>query len=239
MKKVLSQKIINIENTDLYDNRFLFEYLDHPLTPSLVRRGNNVEIIHISDLLEKRKNEEILKKVKQKPAMYSNVYSPKDELEIFEELFNNAIKDNKKIHIVWVTLDEEIKILEKYYEELWFLREDINCFAPDFSIPLVTVSVNIENLMWKWSDYKRMREKIFFNPPIRESWQTKAMFKWINRWVTAWIYISEGLTKETEEFLWNCIREEKILALTMSKVLKYNIEQVGFNWTKKELIVNY
>ena len=57
------------------------------------------------------------------------------------------------------------------------MREDINCFDPDFSIPYVTVSVKIENLMWKGSDYKRMRSAIFFNPPVRESGQTKAMFK--------------------------------------------------------------
>ncbi len=232
MKKVLTDKIINIENTDLYDNRFLFEYL----SPDSLESG--LKVIYISDLLEKRKNEEILKKVKEKPAMYSNVYSPKDELEIFEELFYEAIKNNKKIHIVWVTLNEEIKILEKYYESLGFLREDINCFTPDFSIPLVTVSVKIENLIWKWSDYKRMRDKIFFNPPVRESWQTKAMFKWINRGVIAWIHISD-YTEDIELFLTDCIREEKILALTMSKVLKYNMEQIGFSWEKKELIISY
>jgi hypothetical protein len=32
--------------------------------------------------------------------MYSNVYSPENELEIFKELFENAIKNNKKIHII-------------------------------------------------------------------------------------------------------------------------------------------
>jgi len=54
----------------------------------------------MSDLLEKRKNEEVLKDVKKKPAMYSNVYSPTDELEIFEDLFQNAIKNKKRIHII-------------------------------------------------------------------------------------------------------------------------------------------
>jgi hypothetical protein len=29
------------------------------------------------------------------------------------------------------------------------MREDINCFDPDFNIPLVTASVKIENIMWK------------------------------------------------------------------------------------------
>jgi dihydroorotase-like cyclic amidohydrolase len=46
---------------------------------------------------------------------------------------------------------------------------------------MITASVCIENLMWKGSDYKRMKDTIFFNPPVRESGQTKAMFKGINR----------------------------------------------------------
>lgn len=232
MKKILADKIINIENTDLYDNRFLFDYL----IPDL--NNKNIEIVYLSDILETKKNNQILKKVNDKPAMYSNVYSPEDELEIFKSLFENAIKDNKKIHIIWVTIDEEIKILEEYYTSLWFMREDINCFDPDFSVPLVTVSVKIENLMWKWSDYKRMRDKIFFNPPIRESGQVKAMFKWINRWVIAGIHIS-NFDESIEEFLWDCVRQEKILSLTFWKILSYNLLQIWFLWNKKELIINY
>ena len=217
MKKVFPDKIINVENTDVFDETFVFDYLecDYSSNP-------NVEVVYMSELLEKRKNSDILEKVKEKPAMYSNVYSPEDELEIFQELFENAIKNNKKIHIVWVTLDEEIKMLERYYTDLGFMREDINCFDPDFWIPMVTVSVKIENLMWKGSDYKAQKDKIFFNPPVRESGQTKAMFKWINRWVTAGIYV-ENKTPEVEEFLANCIREEKILALNFAKLFKYNL----------------
>jgi dihydroorotase-like cyclic amidohydrolase len=128
------------------------------------------------------------------------------------------------------------------------MREDINCFDSDFFIPLVTVSVKIENLMWKWSDYKAMKDKIFFNPPIRESGQVKAMFKWINRWVIAWIYIShspasrgelEVLDEKIENFLWHCIKEEKILSLTLWNVLNYNYLQIWFLGDKKELIINY
>lgn len=231
MKKVYSDKILNVLNTDLFDNRFLFDYI-----PNIDNRV--VDVIFLSDLLENRKNIDVLQKVAEKPAMYSNVYSPKDELEIFKELFDNAIISNKKIHIVWITLEEEVKILEQYYTSLWYMREDINCFDPDFGEPIVTVSVKIENIMWKWSDYKAHRDKIFFNPPIRESWQVKAMFKWINRWVIAWIYISE-FTDEIEKFLWDCIKEEKILSMTLAKTLYYNLESIWFNWTKKELIINY
>ncbi len=231
MKKVFANKILNVINTDLFDNRFLFDYLTNLET-------REVEVIYLSDLLEQRKNIDVLDKVKEKPAMYSNVYSPEDELEIFNELFDNAIKNNKKIHIVWITLEDEVKILEEYYTSLWYMREDINCFAPDFAEPMVTVSVKIENIMWKWSDYKAQRDKIFFNPPIRESWQVKAMFKWINRWVIAWIYISE-FTEEIEKFLWNCVKDENILSMTLAKVLYYNQESIWFKWIKKELIVNY
>lgn len=233
MKKVFPDKIINVENTDVFDETFVFDYLecDYSSNP-------NVEVVYMSDFLEKRKNGEIFQQIKEKPAMYSNVYSPKDELEIFTQLFEDAIKNKKKIHIIWVTLDEEIKMLEEYYQELWFMREDINCFDPDFSIPYVTVSVKIENLMWKGSDYKAQREKIFFNPPVRESGQTKAMFKWINRWVTAGIYV-ENKTPEVEEFLANCIREEKILALNFAKLFKYNLEIIWFSWRNKEFLVQY
>ena len=233
MKKVFPDKIINVENTDVFDETFVFDYLecDYSSNP-------NVEVVYMSDLLEKRKNSDILEKVKEKPAMYSNVYSPEDELEIFQELFENAIKNNKKIHIVWVTLDEEIKMLERYYTDLGFMREDINCFDPDFWIPMVTVSVKIENLMWKGSDYKAQKDKIFFNPPVRESWQTKAMFKWINRWVTAGIYV-ENKTPEVEKFLSECVKEEKILSLNFAKLFKYNLEKIWFTGENKEFIVHY
>jgi hypothetical protein len=57
------------------------------------------------------------------------------------------------------------------------MREDINCFRVDFSRVLISASVKIENLMWRGSDYKRMGEKIYFIPPIREAGEVKAMFK--------------------------------------------------------------
>jgi len=232
MKKIYENQILNIENTDLFDNKFLFDKLNWE------KQNQDIEIIYLSKLLERRKNEDILDKVKDKPAMWSMVYSPEVELEIFTELFEEAIKTGKHIHIVWVTLENEIKILEDYYEKLWFLREEINCFAPNFSIPLVTVSVKIENLMWRGSDYKRLRDKIFYNPPIRESWQVKAMFKWINRWVTAGIYI-ENFSQEVKDFLEEQIKQEHILPITLAKVLCYNLEEIGFKWDKKELVINY
>lgn len=231
MKKVHKDKIVNVDGTDTFDNMFQFEYLDWA-------KSEGIEVVFLWDILKKRKNEDILKKVKEKPAMWSEVYSPKDELEIFENVFDTAIQEKKRTHIVWVTLKEEIEILEEYYEKLWFLREDINCFDPDFWVPLVTVSVCIENLIWKGSDYKRMGKKIFFTPPIRESWQTKAMFKGINRGVTAGIYIKD-FNKEIEEFLSECIKEERVLPLTLWKVLKYNLWEAWLQWKSKDLQIKY
>lgn len=233
MKKVFPDKIINIENTDTFDNKFLFDYLECDYSSN-----NDIEVIYLSDLLEPKRNEEVFEKVAKKPAMYSNVYSPVDELEIFTQLFENAIKNNKKIHIIWITLDAEVKMLEEYYTQLGFMREDINCFDPDFKIPLVTASVKIENIMWKWSDYKAQWKNIHFNPPIRESWEVKAMFKGINRWVTAGIYISEK-TPEIEEFLSEQVKNEKILPIAISKLLKFNLESIWFTWVNKELIIEY
>lgn len=232
MKKVYKDKIVNIENTDLFDNRFLFDYMDN------LEISDDVEIVYMDELLKQRENTELLNNLWDKYAMYSNVYSPKDELEIFEELFNDAIKNNKKIHIVWVTLKAEIDILEEYYTKLWFMREDINCFLVDFKIPLVTVSVNIENLIWRWSDYKAQRKNIFYIPPVRESWENKAMFKGINRWVIAWINI-KNFDEKVEEFLGNCLREEKILSMTLSRLLFSNLEEIWFNWNTKDLIIKY
>lgn len=232
MKKIFKDKIINCdENT--FDNKFLFSYLDSDY------KAENIEIFFMEELLKEKKNTELLNNLNWKFAMYSEVYSPKDELEIFEKLFNYALENNKKIHIVWITLKEELEILEKYYEESWFLREDVNCFIPNFTETLVTVSVNIENLIWRWSDYKANWKKIFFIPPVRESGQNKAMFKWINRWSIASIFIKDFENTKNIEFLENAIKEEKILPLTFAKVLNYNLEEIWFSWEEKKLIINY
>jgi len=250
MKKVLKNKIINIEWTDKFDSKFLFSvlFLNHP-QPLLCKEGSkNIKIINISDLLEDKKNLEMLEKSKVKPASYSNVYSPKDELEIFKNIFNQAIEKKQKVHIVWITLKEEVEILEEYYTELWFFNEDINCFDVDFSKVLVSASVKIENLMWRWSDYKRMWSKIFFNPPIRESWEVKAMFKWINRWSIAGIAHphpqplpnKEGrFSLEIIEFFQKQILEENILPINLSKVLNYNLSDFGIKGEEIEMIIEY
>ena len=251
MKKIQKNKITNVENTDKFDSLFLFDVLDWSL-PSFWKegpwKGGGLEIVFLSDLLEEKKNLEMLEKAQTKPASYSNVYSPKDELEIFTGIFDDAIKNNKKVHIVWITLKEEIEMLEKYYLELWFFNEDINCFDVDFSKVLVSASVKIENIEWRGSDYKRMGEKIFFNPPVRESGQVKAMFKGVNRGVTAGLYLGplsnfppkgERIAQSVLKFLSQQISQENILPLTLWKVLKYNLDEVWIIWEDREMKIEY
>ena len=92
MKKIWKNTITNIPNTDTSESIFSFDVL------SWDNNKQDVEIIFLSDLLDEKKNIEMFKKSQTKPATYSNVYSPKDELEIFTELFNSALENNKKTH---------------------------------------------------------------------------------------------------------------------------------------------
>lgn len=233
MKQILKNKIIDIDST-YFDNKFLFEIYNF----SAWIKSDNTKIIYMSDLLKKKKNESLIEKVKVHPAMWSEVYSPKDELEIFTEIFHESINTKKRIHIIWITLKEEVEMLEKYYEELWFFDESINCFKVDYRIPYISVSVDIKNLIWRWSDYKRMWKDIFFIPPIREAWQVKSMYKWINRWSIAWIYI-ENLWIEEKSFLQKSIIEEHFMSLNLAKVLNYNYEDLWIEWEKIKMEIEY
>ncbi|MCD5380452.1 hypothetical protein LR004_00860 [Candidatus Gracilibacteria bacterium] len=241
MKKIGKNSIKNIEHTDTFDNTFLFDVLKWG------QNNQDIEVIFLSNLLKEKENIEMLEKAQTKPASYSNVYSPQDELEIFQSIFDEAISQNKKIHIVGITLKEEIEILEKYYLKLGFFNEDINCFDVDFSKVLVSASVKIENIMWRGSDYKRMGKEIFFNPPVRESGQVKAMFKGINRGVTAGLYLSplltspkgRGITQTLLDFLSEQILQENILPLTLGKVLKYNLDDVGIVGENNTMKIKY
>jgi len=233
MKQILKNKITDIDS-NYFDNKFLFEIYDF----SKWINSNNTKIIYMSDLLKDKKNESLLEKVKIHPAMWSEVYSPTSELEIFTEIFENAIKNKEKTHVIWITLKEEVEMLEKYYEELWFFDESINCFKVDYQIPLISTSVDIKNLIRRWSDYKRMWKDIFFVPPIREAGQVKSMYKWINRWSIAWIYI-DNLWIEEKQFLEQEIKNEHILPLTLAKVLNYNYEDLWIEWEKINIEINY
>lgn len=231
MKQVFRDKIVNVDENK-FDNKFLFKL------PVWIFESEKVEIIFMEDLLKERKNEKLFQNLWDKYAMYSNVYSPKDELEIFKDIFNKAISTWKRVHIVWVSLWEELDILENYYKRLGFMRADVNCYEVDFSIPLVTVSVKLENLMWKGSDYKSQKEKIFFIPPPRESWHTRSLFKGINRWIVAWIY-PFWLDESKKVFINDLVASESILPIRLAEMLNYNFKDIWFNFDEENFIVEY
>lgn len=232
MKKVYRDKITHLGETDKFENIFQFDIFENP------KKSDFIKIVYIKDELLKKKNTSILEKLEKHPAMWSEVYSPKDEMEIFEKFFHEAIENNQKTHIVWLSLDAEVKILEQYYQQLWFFSQEINCFDVDYRQVLVSGSVYIENLMYRWSDYKREREKIFFCPPIREAWQVKAVFSGINRGSVAGIFI-EKFSSDVEQFLQKIFTEEQIPTILLAKVLKYNFEGMWMRWIEKQLEVNF
>ena len=64
------------------------------------------------------------------------------------------------------------------------------------------------------------------------------MFKGINRGVTAGIFI-KNFDENVEEFLWECVKQERILPITMGRVLKYNLDEVWLKWEVKNLKIQY
>lgn len=217
MKYVWKNNITHIQGTDMFEDTFVFSSITQKRYPQ------DVQVISLKQELEKKKNDKILDKVKVHPAMWSEVYSPKDELEIFTYFFEEARQNNTKIHFEWITLFEEIQMIESYYREEGFFDETINCFDVDFSKVYISSSVHIENLMWRWSDYRRMGKKIFFCPPIREAGQVKSLFTGINRWSIAGILLWD-INEYKLQFLKIQLQEEHILPITLWKVLRYNFE---------------
>jgi hypothetical protein len=63
MKQVYKDKITNIPNTDLFDNKFLFEILvnDNVKTKKFLSlHYQNVEVFYMSELLKNKENTELL-----------------------------------------------------------------------------------------------------------------------------------------------------------------------------------
>jgi hypothetical protein len=106
MKKILENKIINIDE-NLLDNKFLFNI---PLNL------NSPIEIDISELLKRCRNDNL--EYKKDYKLWSEVYSPKDELRIFEEIYEDAITNAKKIHISNCSLAEEIEMVKSLYQDL-------------------------------------------------------------------------------------------------------------------------
>ncbi len=214
MKQIFENKIINIDK-NYFDNKYVFS------VPKNLKADFE---INITKLLKKYKNENI--NYKKNYKLWNEVYSPKKELEIFEEIFTKSLKKNKKIHISNISLIEEILIIKKLYFDLWYFNKELNCFNIDFKNCPITIWVNIRNLIYSFKDYKNKKEEIFFIPPPREPKHQKAL-KWgINSWIISTITLND-IKKESLHLL-ELIKTEKINLLKISKNFYYNFKKIGF-----------
>lgn len=106
MKQIYPTKIINLPNTS-QDDLFCF------LVP---KNSHCTHAIDMRDLLAAHKNHTL--DYSRDPKLWSEVYPPKKELELFMGLAEKALKEKKKIHIENVSLAEELEYIEKLYREL-------------------------------------------------------------------------------------------------------------------------
>ena len=67
---------------------------------------------------------------------------------------------------------------------------------------------------------------------------TKAMFKWINRWVICEICI-KIFDEKIKDFLKNVLLQEHILSLTLAKVLSYNMVEMWFIWKNIDFEIDF
>ena len=89
MKLVEKNSITNITGTDIFDQKFLFK-------KTLTYSDSLRETVYMSELLKQKENRDVIPMTKTKPAMHANVYSAEDQLKIFTELFETALREKKK-----------------------------------------------------------------------------------------------------------------------------------------------
>jgi len=225
MKKILESAIINVDE-NYFDNKFLFQI------PTNLQFDREVDM---SELLGKCRNESL--NYKKDYKLWSEVYSPKDELKIFTELLEDVVENNKRIHISNISLAEEIDMVKKLYLDLWYFDKELNCFKIDFENAPVTIGVNIRNIIYSFKDYKSMREKILFIPPSREPRHQKAIKSAINSWVISTISLNNR--EDESKYLVEIIKEEKTSLVRLVCALYFNFIHRWFvcNTEELELII--
>lgn len=223
MKKIFSDKIINIDE-NYFDNQFLFEI------PLRLEYENEIDL---SILLREKENKNLHYKKDYK--LWSEVFSPKDELRIFEELVEKTLKNWKKVHISNISLAEEVEIIKNLYLNLDYFNKELNYFEVDFANAPVTIGVNINNLIYSFKDYKSQRDKILFVPPPREPRHIKAINAGINSRTISTIWLN---WKEEElSVLKNLVLQEKINLIQLGNCIYYNYKKIWFNLENKEIII--
>ena len=169
--------------------------------------------------------------------MWNQVYSPKDELKIFEGIVEKTLKENKKIHIENISLIEEVQIIRKLYLDLGYFNESLNRFEIDFKNAPITIWANISNLIYSFKDYNKFKTSIFFIPPPREPKHQKALKNALNSWVISTIKIEDKNQEKSLEFLKELINEEKINLLKLWRSLYFNYENIWYRLDKSEIII--
>jgi len=221
MKKILENAIVNIDE-NYFDNKFLFQ------VPTNLRFKGEVDM---SELLEKHKNVDL--DYKKDYKLWSQVYSNKDEIKVFTEIFDNAIANNKRVHISNISLLEEIDMVKKLYSDLGYFDKELNRFEIDFVNAPVTIGVNIRNIIYSFKDYKFMREKVLFVPPPREPRHQKAIKSAINSWIISTIWLNSWA--QEREFLLEIIREEKTSLIRLARAIYFNFWHRWFSLESSEL----
>ncbi|MCK9272418.1 hypothetical protein M0P65_02625 [Candidatus Gracilibacteria bacterium] len=225
MKQIFENKIITVGENH-FDNKFLF-YLPANLSCDFE--------VDMAELLLPYKNENL--DFKKDYKMWNQVFSPKDELKIFEEIVEKTLKENKKIHLENISLIEEVQIIRNLYLDLGYFNESLNRFEIDFKNAPVTIGANISNLIYSFKDYNKLKSSIFFIPPPREPRHQKALKNALNSGVISTIKIGEENKEKGLEFLKQLISEEKINLLKLGRSLYFNYKNIGYGLDKSEIII--
>lgn len=225
MKHVFSDRIILVKDTDPFDNQYLFDVatdISSPLEYDMAK------------LLAPYRNDRV--EFGNDYKLWNQVYPGQKELEIFQEIIEMALNQNKKIHISNISLREELEIIREIYERLGYFDAKENRFRLDFKNTPVTIGVNIRNLMYSTKDYKSERDAICFIPPPREPGHVKSLFAGLNAGIVSTIHIND-IFKE-KALIQGLITSEKMNLTTLSASMYENFLAIDFDANRQELILS-
>ena len=226
MKQVLSTKITNIPGSDLFDNQYRFSIPENPHCD---------HAIDLAKRMEARKNESLDYSVN--PKLWSEVYAPKIEWELFQEIAENALQSGSKVHIENISLAEEIEYVRDLYEKLGYFNEALNVFEPDFARCPITIGVNIRNLIYSFKDYYTLGKNAFFNPPPREPRHQKAIKSGVNAGIISTIHLNSDKRFDESRFFVDILQEEKTNLLKLGRLAYFNFLDIGYNFTPDQWII--
>ena len=222
MKSVLYDRIICTDN-DWFDHRYRF---------LIARNPTGFPTVDLAESLLQNRNDAV--DTKKDPKLWNEVYPSERELRIFQETIEQALRKNKKLHIVNCSLREELEIVRQLYLDLGYFDLSENCFRVDFQNAPITAGINIRNIAYSTKDYKSKRDAIYFIPPPRTPGDVKGLFAAINSGVIATITVND--VENESNLLETLIQSEKTNLLHLANLLYWNWEARGFKGEKEEWI---